>query len=302
MNKLLLSLSSLIITSAAWSGTTTLFLQGLQKDLGFTRIERGVLLSQSIKVKPFGAMDRWTNPEAEATYNPTTNTIKLAEGNLQSAGSGYQLRDARVLRGAQFATTKLATIFHEMGHAELDVFVEAKKTPQDAALMQHFESVLRPFYKRNFSENGLTLFHEHFAYYRTDIIEFLYQEIDNILLANGYNKFKGACFMTKSLKDLVESGISREEFLRFYPLHPTHDPYVKRIGPSFIYVKGKEFDLTKASDAREVLTKSYQLFWAYHQTHYDFPADQNQFVARLNQGSSFQEGLANCRSKLWDTL
>lgn len=291
-----------LLPVAIAANSTEAFIQGLQQDLLFTRFNRTVELSGSISVAPFNAFDRWMSPDAIAVYNGTLNMIKIDENDLVKSGRSYAIKDARVIRGNQFSIGKVTTIFHELGHAELDIFIENKVHPIDQKVMGYYERTMKPFYQRNFSGNPHTIFHEHFSYYRTDLIEFMYEQQNQILLNNGFNKYKNSCFLSLQLKKRLKDGISLEEFKKFQTSEKSDESYAEKVGPRFVFVRGKDYDLAKPANSKEILNGVHQLFWEYHQVHYGFPANEKEYVAKMNLRSSFREQLASCREELWNSV
>lgn len=300
--KNLIILVSLLLTSPLYAQAFDHFLFGLQKDYFLAKTERGIDLNNHIRVSKFGPLGRILSPDATATYNGKLNLISLHADLLIKNGRQYIIKDARLIRGANYAQTYyLSTIFHEMGHAELDVFIENEREAEDSMLMHHYKNVLKPFYKSNFPKfNAFTIFHEHFGYYRSDLLEFLTSERGDVLLANGYNIFTRSCFLNPVLRKKLADGIALEEFQKLFVINANGDPYRKRVSPRYVYVKGKDLDLMQAPLAKGILEQTHTLFWAYHQAMYGFPINQKDLVNRMNASGEFKDSLSECRTRFWN--
>lgn len=301
MKKFTLTLLALLLPLAALASSTEVFIHGLKKDLLFTKTSRAIELSRHIRVSKFGPLGQILSPDAVATYNGRLNIMSLAEENLEVHDGMVRIKDAQKIRQTNFARTpNNSTIFHEMGHAELDVFIENEQELDDLSLNYHYKNNLRPLYAKAFRRNNPhTVFHEHFGYYRSELIDFLYGEMDNIFLYNGYNKIKKSCFLTQAQRNELKDGVSLEEFIQFKPLPGKNDEFYRlKVSPEFIYVSGKDLDLKNID--KEVIEKTHLLFWGYHQNFYNFPIHQKEFVARLNAGTEFQKDLEQCRTKFWN--
>lgn len=297
-NTLLIVLS--LVTSTAFAGSFDQFLHGLQKDYFFTKKERGIELANHVRVSKFGPLDRVLSPDAIATYNGNLNTIKLDENLLEKVGNETQVRDARLIRGNDHSGTHhLSTIFHEMGHAEMDVFVENRREPHDEMVFSLYNNTLKAFYKANFPRfNANTIFQEHFGYYRGDLIDFYTNEITTVMINNGFNKYSRSCFITGEMKKKLAEGVPLEAFKQFFTVGEIV-PYSTKVATRYVFVKGKDIDLMAAPNGEAVLKQTHHIFWLYHQKVYDFPVSQADLVMRMNAGSEYKKTLEECRTKIW---
>lgn len=299
--KTLIFIAVSLVSSSVFAGAFDQFLFGLKKDLYFTRSERGAELTHHVRVTKFGPFGRVMNPDAIATYNDKLNVISLDENLLEGLGRDRWIKDARAIRGPAYQFTyHLSTIFHEMGHAELDVFIESGREPEDQMLKSHYNNVLKSFYKGNFrSFNPHMVFHEHFGYYRSDLIDFFNNEVSDIYMNNGFNKFQRRCFLNNILKAKLAEGISLEDFKKLFVYNPEVQ-YRTKVGPRYVYVKGKDIDLMSARNAQVIMDQTHNLMWAYHQRFYNFPSNQTELVYRMNLENEFKKDFEACRTKLWN--
>ncbi len=271
-----------------------LFIPSLQQEYFFAGKTRAMALDQEVKVQALGPVTTWTNPDAIATYNPTLNVISLNK----TLFNGTQVKTAKEIMGPLGDYSKISTIFHEMGHAEMDVFIEHEKTERDVLVMSHYNNKLKAFYKKHFpSFNTTTVFQEHFGYYRAELIEFLSNEMNNILMVNGYNKFKKTCFLTGPLRVMLHEGTTLEEFTKILAFDEG-DFYRKTIGPRFIFVRGKDLDLSSVPQG--MIKETHDLFWAYHQDFYGFPMNKKEMVRRMNESSEHRDEIKACRVKFFN--
>ncbi|MFL5786004.1 MAG: hypothetical protein ACJ76H_15400 [Bacteriovoracaceae bacterium] len=274
-------------------GSFDLFVPSLKQEYFFTKSDRALELDQKVRVQEFGPLGRVLSPDAVATYNGNFNTISLNKANL----NGNIIRPAQEIMGPLGDYSKLGTIFHEMGHAEMDVFIENEVADRDTVVKYHYDHKLKDFYKKYFPGfNPHTVFHEHFGYYRAELMEFLSGKMNDVLMYNGYNKFKKSCFLTPPLKKLLAENVTLEEFQKVIPSGEI-ELYRTQINPRYIFVKGKDLDL--ASVPQDMIRQTHDLFWAYHQDFYGFPVSQKDLVERMNARALFKNDLANCRAKLY---
>lgn len=278
-------------------GSFDLFMPSLKQEYFFTKSQRAMDLNQKVRVQELGPLGRVLSPDAVATYNGNLNIISLNKVHMR----GNVIKSAQEIMGPLGDYSKLGTIFHEMGHAEMDVFIENETTERDALVKYHYDNKLKAFYKKYFPKfNPHTVFHEHFGYYRAELIESLSGEINNLLMYNGYNKFKKSCFLTGPLRKMLAENVTLEDFQKLIVPQGEDEFFRKKIGPRFIFVRGKDLDL--GSVPQTMIRETHDLFWAYHQDFYGFPINRKDLVNRMNVNSLYKNDLAACRAKLWSTF
>lgn len=276
-------------------GSFDLFIPGLRDEYHFLRTERALELNHEIRVRPLGPISRVMSPDAIATYNGNLNTIGLNKVHLR----GNVIKPIQEIMGERMNYAPISTIFHEMGHAEMDVFIENETTEIDALLKYHYDHRLKAAYKKYLPKfNPKTVFHEHFGYYRAELIIFLSEKMNDLLTYNGYNKFKKSCFLTAPLRKMLAENVSLEDFQKLI-VPPGEDPFFRtRIGTRYVFVRGKDVDLGLLP--KEIVTQTHDLFWTYHQEFYGFPMNEKDLIGRMNARAPFKSDLAACRAKLWD--
>lgn len=302
MKKLNLAFFSLLFSTFAFAGPMDNFAHSLKNDYYFTKTARAIELNNHVRITKFGILGRIFSPDAAATYNDKLNIISLHADLVEKIDGVTYIKDARMIRGAQYTETqRLSTIFHEMGHAELDVFIENGKEAEDMMVINHAKYLLKPWYKAHFPKfNAHMAFHEHFGYYRGELMDFMLGEIDTLLINNGYNKFRNSCFKTQLLKQKLSEGVPLEEFQKLYVTDVKNEFYRTRISPHYIFVKGKDIDLRSAPNSKMMLMQTHNIFWAYHQAMYNFPINQQDLVKRMNGQSQFKKAISDCRTKMWE--
>lgn len=290
----------LMATAHAKTNSLEDFFKSFKSELHLLNIDRGLELDHHIRIKNFSALDKILSPDASATYNGKLNTVKLEEGLLSKKGSTYAIKAASEILGPKYmGSTSLVTIFHELGHAEMDVFVENQKSVNDVVLLHQYKAKIKDLFKRNFSGNTWTIFHEYFAYYRTDLLELIIGDKQNIYMMNGFIPDSGRCYLTNHLKKMLADGASLEEFSIFHALYPEKN-YMKETAPRYIFVRGKDFELSKLSlEDKKIIDETNKMFWMYHYEAYGFPLTQKVLVDRMNRNDSKLESLKNCRKELF---
>lgn len=302
MTKIHLILLSLVLSTNLWAaGSIDRFIDSLKDDYFFTKTERAKELHHHIRITAFGPLGRIFSPDAIATYNDRLNSLSLDPALIHKVGGSTHIRSSAEIRGPQNQSYHLSTIFHELGHAEMDVFVEEEREAEDSMLMHHYKTKLKPFYKNHFGKfNSFVVFHEHFGYYRGELIDFMENEIFNVLLNNGFNRMKNSCYLNPLLRKKLADGIGLEEFKQFFVIASQEELYRHQINPQYLWVKGKDIHLYGPQSAKLIIPETHQLFWTYHQSLYHFPINQKDLVKRMNQGGELIKKLSQCREQLWN--
>lgn len=277
------------------------FYQGFKNAFYLNTVERGRETSDHVRLTKFGRIGRIFSPDASATYNDKTNTISLDESLLTFQNGKYQAEDARVILTSNYSGfSTVATIFHELGHAEVDIFIENERKIADLTLKHFYQTKLKPLYRKYFKGiNPWTVFHEHFAYYRTDLIETLSLDIMDLMMENGWNAQKGTCYLTVKLKKMLENGVSLEEFLI---IETEKTRSYRSVTPGYIFVRGKDLNLAQVtgSDA-EVLKEAHAHFWNYHQEFYGFSKNISEVAMKMNKDPKVNK-LKQCRENFYRQL
>src|SRR5690606_20788681 len=234
------------------------FNNGLKKAFYFDKIERANLTLEKVRVTKFGRLGRVLSPDATATYNDKTNTMSLDESLLYKKGSRYSVQNAqKILTSNYSGFTPVTTIFHELAHAEIDIFIENQKELSDITLKHFYKSKLRPLYRKYFKGiNPWTVFHEHFAYYRTDLMETMALDIMDIMMENGWVPSSSRCYLAPQLRKLLESGANLEEFSE---ITSQKERNYRDVTPNFIFVRGKDLNLNNIAESDKQIIRDAHL-------------------------------------------
>lgn len=289
---------SLFLSFTSYASSLTSFYEGLKEVIYLDKTERGRELEHHIRVTKFSKLGQIFSPDATATYNDKTNTISLAENLLIRDGGRYQVLDPRKIMGDNLAGfPQVSTIFHELGHAEVDVFIENEKTLSDLTLNQFYETRLKPLYRKYFKgSNPLVVFHEHFSYYRTELIDAISMDMMDIFMWNGWNPNTNKCYLSPVLKKKLSEGASLDEFLEIFAIQ---DKSYREVAPRYIYVKGKDLDLGSIMGADlQTLKEAHRLFWSYHREFYGFQMNLGKIAERMNSDKRYDQ-LRECRVNLF---
>jgi hypothetical protein len=294
MLKKLIVVVILLSTASVYAGPFDLFLVTLKKDFYFTKTDKGNELNQHVYVTKFGPLGRIFNRDAIATYNDKLNMISLDETFLD----GGMIKSSHEIMGPNFDSSKISTIFHEMGHGELDTLIENEFDTEDMILNSYYKNTLKAFYKTHYPGfNPHMMFHEHFGYYRGELIEFIASEVNEVLTQNGFNRFQNRCFLSFGLKQKLAEGIALEDYLNLFNFQAKDEFYRLKIGPKYIFVRGKDIDLGTAPQG--MVAQTHLMFWSYHQAGYNFPMTRSDLVTRMNQSKQYVRSLTGCRTKQW---
>lgn len=297
----LIAISFAVIWSFnAHAESLNIFFESFKNELLLTKTGRNKELEKSLSVRPFNALDRVLSPDASATYNGKLNQIKLNDSLLVRNGNSYSIKSAQEILGSKnLGLVALATIFHELGHAEMDILIENKKSANDEVIMYQYRNKMKDVFSRNFSGNNWTTFHEYFSYYRTDLVEGILWDKGDIYHENGYRRDNGSCYLTKYLRSQLEEKVSLAEFQKFHSFRPTKN-YRLGAAPRYVFVRGKDFDLGSVStDDQKIIAQTNDLFWMYHVEEYGFPTTQKVLVERMNLRDVELVKFRACREELY---
>lgn len=173
------------------------FAQDLDQMLGLDQ-KRTVEVANSahlfLQLNPFAST-------AEASYIPLLKTIFLKMENLNIDSCEHFLPSLKIKSIRQLKlelpltySIKVATIFHELGHAEMAEHILKGVDEDDQALLDLYLKEFKPWAQKNFPDvNPKDLFHEYYGYFRTNIIETLFKDMLEIESFNGFNRFRPAC-------------------------------------------------------------------------------------------------------------
>ena len=242
---------------------------------------------------------------AESLYRPFLNTIEVKESFLKH--NGLQRRMKSVDEFYQFRGFNwfidVSTTFHEIAHAEMDFFVEEKKTYQDRRLWRVLENEIKPWFIENFpSFNSRAAVEELFGYYRGEILMMIAEDTFDILSRQGINIFSQQCYILPRMKSQI-SNLTEEEFVTFYSTDS--DPqyyrqaYWKIAAPKNIFINGEVIDLN--SGAIPFKEKWSKELWKHFYYFYSPVQNRNELAKQIFSKNRWvgMEFIPSCRRKLF---
>lgn len=251
------------------------------------RTDHLIDLSERIKLKKIGIFG---NRNAEATYTPFTNTISLKKEYMVKIGRQYRVKDYGEFlgeNGVNYFSVRASTIFHELAHADFDVFMEKdKQHPMNKLLMRE----LPAWFKRHKAGvNAQTATHELFGYTAGDFILTMEYRMQDILMAHGLYPNKNKCFPKKALLKIAQR-LGLKERLIFKDVLSS-DNFKERIVPKVIFINGKDIDVKDLPDRFKRRLVNY-----FART-YDLSVNSTDLIERLNK-SDFLNRLKKCYSEV----
>lgn len=295
-------LGLLLLTNSVWAASADIssFAYSLERIVGLNRHQLEDIGSK-IRIKYSTRM----NSNAAATYNPLFNLITFnPEVSIEDMGSKRvrTLPELEQTLGASY-WVHASTIFHEFAHAELDTIISKKATVADRNIYNVLFNQIKPWLAKHFPKfRTQSAMHELYAYYHDDVIENYFNDISDIYLMNGWNTYNKRCFAGPQVKKMFGE-LSQDEFKKFFvPETPKAQiPYRDRIKIQFVYVNGKDFDLTSIKNDPFKM-EWFHAIYDYLDQAYSPVQDMAELTNLLRDRSPDRKALAECREKLWITL
>jgi hypothetical protein len=184
-------------------------------------------------------LQRWgiVAADAAAAYNDWLNTLIL-QPEMTIADDAGNLRIRTLLEIHQVtgsaSSSAATTIFHELAHAEWDLFVEEGETAADRELLAAFDELL-PAINAGFFQRRI-LPSEIFAYYRGDLLGMILGDANEILLASGLEPDTLGCITRARPTEVLRN------------FSPTPKPYSDRHQLTAVWVQGEEISVLSGLD------------------------------------------------------
>lgn len=184
-------------------------------------------------------LQRWgiVATDAAAAYNDWLNTLILQpEMTIVDDTGDLRIRTLIEIHQATGSSSSPAatTIFHELAHAEWDLYVEEGETASDRELLAAFKELLPPLNAGYFQRRILPS--EIFAYYRGDLLGMILSDANEILLASGLEPDTLGC-VTRTRPTEVLRNFS-----------PSSIPYSERHQLTAVWVQGEEISVVSGLD------------------------------------------------------
>lgn len=277
----------LLISSSAFASKLSMFNSSIKT---FLLLDFSHLLEveKEITIRPPRLYEKWLMEKtmAQATYNDILNTIVLYDDNFIFDGTQKRVKSFYDFKAQQRFTfiSNASTIFHELSHADYDVFVE--ETP--GYWRDFFTKELIPWLKSNVDYRyAKDINHELFGYTAGDSLLGLQFEVSDILFAHGYNYVNEKCLSESIIRKVYER-MGRPSEVMFIEDERDYS-YAKKFIPHNVFVRGKDFNVEKAGLPPVYKTKLYK----YFVEKYSFPKTKNDLIYKLNQ-SHFLDKIQKC--------
>ena len=185
-------------------------------------------------------LQRWgiVAADAAAAYNDWLNTLILQPEMTISDGPSGGMRIRTLLEIHQAtgsaSSTAASTIFHELSHADWDLFVEEGESAADQELLKTFDELL-PALNAGFFERRI-LPSEIFAYYRGDLLAMILSDANEILLASGLEPDTLNCITRARPTEVLRN------------FSPSAKPYSERHRLTAVWVQGEEISVVSGLD------------------------------------------------------
>jgi hypothetical protein len=252
------------------------------------RTDHLIDLSEKIKLKKIGIFG---NRNAEATYTPFTNTISLKAEYMVKERGQYRIKKYQEFssaNGYNLFAVRATTIFHELSHADFDVFMEKDKNHRMHKLLM---KELPAWFKRHVrGVNTKTATHELFGYTAGDFIFMLEGKIQDILIGHGLYHNQNKCFPKAALEKIALRLKLTKADLNFKDIYNSAN-FKDLIIPTVIFINGKSIDVKALPDRfkRSLLN--------YFSSEYDLSPNSQRLTENLNS-SDFLLRLKSCYSFL----
>lgn len=275
--------------------------RSIEKTLGLD-LRRTRALTKSIYLAHPSMLSRWKiiNRDAAATYNSWLKTIEISPDltGLDHQGR-LRLLSIEELKAKNVVSYFAALVFHELSHAEMDIYIEEEANIEDLVLSRFLQKQVVPWFEKHYpSFDSEVAVSELFAYYREEALMFLLQEQQAILIENGVNIEKGKCFFGKFLEAKAKE-LDREQFTKILVTGQSQ-PYLQQVQVSTIFINGQDLDLS--SEKKPVPEHWWKILWQHFSINYRAPQSRQQLVNFMNQQGEFRQLLEICRAEYWDRI
>lgn len=283
----------LLSTSSAFAKVDALpFFESVQKRLLINTSHLSDITPHIFFAKP-SLLQRWgvINRDAEALYNAFINTIILNDDLYKKDSRGQRLTTYEDFPASQYYsfTPRVSTVFHELSHADFDVFVEEDKTSDI------YRAVMKDLYqwvRQNRSGTSpKDVAQETFGYLAGNIIMVLSTEIQNTMIAHGINLAQSRCFNERYLKKWASKNHYDRDGIRYVSLF-NNKSYRNRFFPDYIFIRGKDVDI------RQVPQGIKDSIINYFVRTYEVPTNPEELAAALEKSRYYQGALLSCYKNL----
>ncbi|MDP7319627.1 MAG: hypothetical protein QF441_03420 [Bacteriovoracaceae bacterium] len=284
MYKLIMVLALISLNAFGSRAQFIPFLDSLEQRLVIDSGHLLVNVTDHIRAKKAGFL---FSRNAEASYHPLFNSISLKKDYLIRERGLYRIKSYEEFSsgGSYNPFSSLGgTIFHELAHADFDVYLEENKRHYMYKLLT---DELPSWFKTHFPRvNAKTATHELFGYTAGDFFYRLNDSIETILMNHGLYTHQEKCFSKIALKKIaMKNGISlvNPTFVDILQAKPIATVSV----PDYIFINGNEINV------KALPQKFKESLIRYFVETYGFPKDTQELISKLNS-SFYLDKLKNC--------
>ncbi|OUR99737.1 hypothetical protein A9Q84_01555 [Halobacteriovorax marinus] len=230
-------------------------------------------VARKVRLATPSLLQRWgvLGKGVEAHYNAYLNLVVIRKEYVTN-GRVYDFNDFKRLNKPYHFSTFGSTVFHELTHADMDVFIEES----NSSFAYFLKGDLKKWFKKNHRRfNAKIAVHETLGYTADGIVEVLDNDISTLLLNFGYDFYRGKCFKKSALLRIYERR-NLKEGIKF----SSDDvrPYSERMFPHSIWVKGKDINLRSPR-----MPDNYRKFiFSYFQRSYELASSKSEYAKKMN--------------------
>lgn len=302
MMKRLFAVWVLAFTSFAYAEKFDVFLDSLSQNLPIeTEYMKIVLKKHGTRLALPSLLEKWgvINQDAAATYNSVLNTVVLKEEYTVSESNPNEKAYRRLKSWDELQQSqpivwpvRLATIFHELSHAEFS-WLPQSKDPIDQELLQflkvNLDSYLKRKYPRSSALDRKIARSELFAYYRDSALTLLLESKNETLLQNGYF---GSSYRCRKTEFLEKWFLGRPEVDRMQYQVIGQDVNFAKMELPYIFVKGEEYSI----DSKDPIHSQLQsVLWRQMQHHFAPAKSKSEMVQWMNSKTDLLNLIKPCR-------
>lgn len=260
---------------------------------------RLVQISDSVYLASPSLLQDWgiINQTASASYNDLSNTLILSKELIkkQEIYSRVKTVEELAIDSPLLYVIKIGEIFHELGHAEMDIFIEESKDDVDAQLFKTIKNEIYPWFQLKYpEENKKKLMHELLGYFRGQIIENFFREQSDVYIQNGFNIFSGKCYFSKREKAFALIS-ERAEFSKLHLFYKNNN-FKDDLNPGYIFVDAEAYSL------KDFPQKWIDDLWYHFVKVYNPIKNTSELVDHLNTYSPHKQVFEACRNAYWDEV
>lgn len=261
----------------------------------FIRAENIDKVASNVYFAAPSLLQRWgvINGSAAALYNALTNTIVLDETLFKKDSLGkvflvtYDDFPPNIVDQMTFSS-KVATIFHELSHADFDLFLEEDSSSPIYQILVHD----LPFWSKRHVKGvkPKTVSQEFFGYTAGEVVMVLQGEIEKIMMAHGLKISDKGCFNQSFLQRWAHTYNYQDTGPFFVDIW--NDDFRAQMLPHYIFVRGKDIDLKGLPE----FIKNGVL--EYFEKTYSLPLHSQDLIQLMNQSVYYKQKLEHCYRKV----